>query len=148
FMVAEEISGGVNPHTKATVSAALYLSAIDQLADNPELCSHKIDTCPDCGKRDVRHQKTSHPFEIEKLMRELFTGKNLEQGVKLIKTSYNRVRSPFLHEGRLAGGENEGGWISDDPAHLQFEEDRVNFMNTCRHLLQLYMQKYGNSHTA
>lgn len=144
FVVAEEINRSVNAHMKATVVASLHLSAIDQLADTPQLCTHKIDECPECGKSNVQHQKTSHPDEIEKLMRDLFTGNNLEQGVNLIRQSYNRVRSQFLHEGRLAGGETNGGWISSDPTNLQFMEDSVNYANTCRRLLQLYIQKYGN----
>jgi len=65
--------------------------------------------------------------------------------VRLIRKSYNRVRSLFLHEGKLSGGETEGGWISDNPTNIQFMEDGVNYMTTCRHLLQLYMQKYGAS---
>jgi hypothetical protein len=143
FATTEEISHMPNPNKKATLTTALYLSAIDQLADNPKLCEHEIAVCPKCGKKDVRHQQTSHPDEIEKIMRELFTGKHLNDGVKLIKKSYHRVRSSFLHDGLLVGGENEGGWVSDEPKNLQFLEDSVNCMNTCRALLQLYIQKYG-----
>lgn len=143
FMIAEEIGRTANPQTKSTVRASLYLSAINQLADNPELCDHKIDECPTCGKKNIQHQITSHATKIEELMRELFTGDNLERGVKLIKDSYHQVRSPFLHDGKLSGGENEGGWIGDSKAHIQFEENLVNYMNTCRRLIQLYMQKYA-----
>lgn len=143
FIIAEEIGQTVNPHTKATVRATLYLSAINQLAENTEDCPHKIDACPECGK-PVIHQKVGHAKRIEELMRELLTGKNLEHGVKLIKDGYYSVRSPFLHEGTLSGGENEGGWIADNPDNLQFEENLVNYMNTCRHLIQLYMQARAN----
>lgn len=144
FVIAEELSHNVNPQMKATVVASLYLSSIDQLADAPELCTYKMDECSVCGKKNIQHQKTSHPDEIEKLMRDLFTGTNLDHGVQLMRRSYSRVRSLFLHEGKLSGGEIDGGWISDNPKNIQFMEDSVNFMTTCRHLLQLYMQKYGN----
>lgn len=139
FIIAEEIGQTVNPHTKATVRATLYLSAINQLAEKTEDCPHKIDACPVCGKQ-VIHQKVGHAKRIEELMRKLLTGKNLEHGIKLIKNGYYSVRSPFLHEGTLSGGENEGGWIADNPANLQFEEDLVNYMNTCRKLIQLFIQ--------
>lgn len=139
FIVAEEIGRTVNPHTKSTVRATLYLSAINQLAKATEDCGYRIEACPECGKPIV-HQKTGHAKRIEELMRELLTGKNLEQGIKLIKDGYYSVRSPFLHEGMLSGGENEGGWIADDPANLQFEENLVNYMNSCRRLIQLFIQ--------
>lgn len=139
FIIAEEIGRTVNPHTKATVRATLYLSAINQLAAHTEDCVHRIAACPECGK-PIAHQKVGHAKRIEELMRELLTGKNLEAGIKLIKSGYYSVRSPFLHEGTLAGGENEGGWVADDPANLQFEENLINYMNTCRRLIQLYIQ--------
>lgn len=139
FIIAEEIGYTVNPHTKATVRATLYLSAINQLAEKTEDCTHRIDKCPECSK-PVVHQKVGHAKRVEELMRKLLTGKNLEHGVKLIKSGYYSVRSPYLHEGTLSGGENEGGWIADDPENLQFEENLVNYMNTCRKLIQLYIQ--------
>jgi len=142
FIIAEEIGMTVNPQTKGTVRASLYLSAINQLADSPQLCHYSvINECAECHKKNIQHQKTSHPVEIEKLMRELFTGSNLENGIKLIKENYNKVRSPFLHEGKLSGGENEGGWIADDPANQQFFEDLINFESSCRQLIELYIQK-------
>lgn len=141
FIIAEEIGMTVNPHTKATVRASLYLAAINQLADNPELCPHKIDECPVCHKKDIQHQKESHFAKMEELMRELFTGDNVEAGVKLIKEGYHKVRSPFIHDGILSGGENEGGWIADDPANLQFLENLVNYTNSCRRLILLYIQE-------
>lgn len=139
FIIAEEIGQTVNPHTKATVRATLYLSAINQLAENIEDCPHKIAACPKCGKTII-HQKIGHAKRIEELMRRLMTGKNLEHGIKLIKTGYYSVRSPFLHEGTLSGGETEGGWIADNPENLQFEENLINYMNTCRKLIQLFIQ--------
>ena len=142
FIIAEEIGMTVNPQTKGTVRASLYLSAIDQLADNPETCPYSaINECAECHKKDIRHQKTSHAAEIEKLMRELFTGQNLEDGIKLIRSNYNKIRSPFLHDGKLSGGENEGGWITDDPANLQFFEKLINFESTSRQLIELFIQK-------
>ncbi|MBP9852836.1 MAG: hypothetical protein QG629_194 [Patescibacteria group bacterium] len=145
FIISEEIGRTVNPHTKATVRASLYLSAINQLAENPEICTHVIGECPVCQKHNVQHQKTSHVKKIEELMRELFTGNNLDNGINLIKHGYYSVRSPFLHDGILSGGENEGGWIADDPANLQFEENLINYMNTCRQLILLFIQKYGTT---
>jgi len=144
FIIAEEIGMTVNPHTKATVRATLYLSAINQLAENPEECSHKINYCSDCRKENIAHQKAGHAKKIEDLMRELLTGTNLDRGIKLIKTGYYIVRSPFLHDGMLAGGEYKGGWIADDPLNIQFLEDLTNYMGTCRHLIELYMQKHAS----
>lgn len=139
FVVAEEIGSLVNPHTKGTVRASLYLSAINQLADDPVECTaHHIDHCYTCGKDNIRHQSVGHVGQIEKLLRDNFTGDNLEFGVKFIKSSYHRVRSPFLHDGKLSGNEKNESWSS--PTALQFEEDLVNYMNTCRRLIQLYMQ--------
>lgn len=139
FVVAEEIGTLVNPHTKGTVRASLYLSAINQLADDPIECTaHRVDHCYACGKDNIRHQSVGHVGQIEKLLRDNFTGDNLEHGVKFIKSSYHRVRSPFLHEGKLSGNEKVGGWSS--PISIQFEEDLVNYMNTCRRLIQLFMQ--------
>lgn len=139
FVVAEEMGTLVNPHTKGTVRAALYLSAINQLADDPIECEdYRIQHCETCGKDNIRHQAVGHVGQIEKLLRDNFTGKNLESGVKFIKNSYHRVRSPFLHDGKLSGNEKSGGWSA--PTALQFEEDLVNYMNTCRRLIQLFMQ--------
>lgn len=139
FVVAEEIGTLVNPHTKGTVRASLYLSAINQLADNPIECTaHRIAHCDTCGKDNICHQSVGHVGQIEKLLRDNFTGDNLEFGVKFIKSSYHRVRSPFLHDGKLSGNEKSGNWSS--PTSLQFEEDLVNYMNTCRRLIQLFMQ--------
>ncbi len=139
FVVAEEIGTLVNSHTKGTVRASLYLSAINQLADDPIECTaHHIAHCDTCGKNNICHQSVGHVGQIEKLLRDNFTGDNLEFGVKFIKKSYHRVRSPFLHDGKLSGNEKGGGWSS--PTSLQFEEDLVNYMNTCRRLIQLFMQ--------
>lgn len=139
FVVAEEIGTLVNPHTKGTVRASLYLSAINQLADDPVDCErHNIRVCRACGKKAIKHQSVGHAGQIEKLLRDNFTGDNLELGVKLIKKSYHRVRSPFLHDGKLAGNEKNSSWSS--PTALQFEEDLANYVNTCRRLIQLFMQ--------
>lgn len=144
FIVAEEIGMTINPQNKATVRATLYLSAINQLADRPEPCAHKFEECPVCKKVNIEHQKTSHVSKIEELLRELFTGDNLERGIKFIKKSFHGVRSPFLHEGKLSGGENSGGWISDNTENVQFLEDLVNYISTSRKLIQLFMQKRAN----
>lgn len=140
FVVAEEIGTLVNPQTKDTVVASLYLSAINQLAESPKNCSHTISRCPVCGKSDIQHQTTSHTGQIEALMREYFTGKQLKSGIKFIKKSYHNVRSLFLHEGKLSGNElNEYDWGS--PTYARHMEDLVNYQITCRRLLQLFIQK-------
>ena len=139
FVVAEEIGTLVNPHTKGTVRASLYLSAINQLADDPIECTeYRIDHCDVCGKNNIRHQSVGHVGQIEKLLRDNFTGDNVERGVKFIKKSYHRVRSPFLHDGKLSGNERDSQWSS--PTALQFEEDLANYAGTARRLIQLFMQ--------
>lgn len=139
FVVAEEIGTLINPHTKGTVRASLYLSAINQLADDPIECTeHRIDHCDVCGKDNIRHQSVGHVGQIEKLLRDNFTGDNVEFGVKFIKKSYHRVRSPFLHDGKLSGNERDSQWSS--PTALQFEEDLANYAGTARRLIQLFMQ--------
>src|SRR5690606_15175235 len=104
-----------------------------------EYCANVID-CEVCGKSGIKHQTIGHAKRIEELMRSLLTGDNLDSGIKLIKNGYYNVRSPFLHDGLLSGNEHDGGWISDKPDSVQFEENLVNYMNTCRRLIQLYMQ--------
>jgi hypothetical protein len=139
FVVAEEMGTLVNPHTKDTVRASLYLSAINQLADDPIECTeYHVDHCEVCGKDNISHQSVGHVGQIEKLLRDNFTGDNVEFGVKFIKKSYHRVRSPFLHDGKLSGNEKDGQWSS--PTALQFEEDLANYISTSRRLIQLFMQ--------
>jgi hypothetical protein len=96
------------------------LSVINQLADDPIECTeYHVGHCEVCGKDNISHQSVGHVSQIEKLLQDNFIGDNVEFGVKFIKKSYHRVRSPFLHDGKLSGNEKDGQWSS--PRGGQFD---------------------------
>jgi len=140
---AREIEDLPNPHLKYTLFMTLYLSAINQLADNPrpKCPSHLV--CPDCSESvNMKHQDGSHAEEMEKLLRRLFTGKNLDQGIKRMKRLYNNLRSDYLHDGLLSGEERRGGFLSDDgKQRTEILEDMFNTAMLVRQLLELFIQE-------
>jgi len=143
FVWAEDIQRLPNPHLKYTLYMTLLLSSINQLADNPKpICSSFL-VCPDCGEKINKKHETSHASEIEKLIRSLITGSNVDTAVKMTKKLYHNLRSNFLHDGLLAGGEWEGGFLGGVKNETKLLEDMANIANLNRMLLLLFVQKRG-----
>lgn len=142
FAWAQETSR-VNPNLKYTLFMSLYLSSINQLANNPSPVCNSPLMCPDCGENLGKH-KTSHASEMKDLVRHLITGKGADNFVALIGRLYHNLRSSYLHDGLLSGGEREGGFLaefsSDDPRHIQLVEDMANVEVLNRILLGLFLQ--------
>ncbi len=106
YIWAQEITRLPNYHLKYTLYMTLYLSSINQLADDPQpICGSLGDSvpyliCEKCGKKTGLTHVTSHNEEIEKLIKDLTTGNN-DKIIKKIKKSYHKLRSKYLHTGLL-----------------------------------------------
>ncbi len=158
YIWAQEITRLPNPHLKYTLYMTLYLSSINQLANNPQpICTsmgepvpHLI--CEKCGKRTGLTHVTSHNEEIEKIIKDLTTG-STDKIIKKVKKSYHELRSKFLHVGLLSGGEKEGGFLfskfsefgvlSEEQKILLEEMINIKWLN--RKLLELFLQKRQNA---
>jgi len=128
-----------NPHLKYTLYMTLFLSAINQLADNPKYCENHP-TCTKC-KKELRHQLKGEKQSIEDLMRELLTGEALDQGVSKFKKLYSELRSSFLHAGKLSGREREGGFLFDFRGSGNLIVDEMELLITCRQLFEQFLIK-------
>lgn len=128
-----------NPHLKYTLYMTLFLSAINQLADNPKYCENHL-TCAKC-KKELYHQLKGEKQAIEDLMRELLTGKDLDQGINKFKKLYSELRSSFLHAGKLSGREKEGGFLFDFRDSGDLMVDEMELILTCRQLLEQFLLK-------
>ena len=122
---------------------SLYLSSINQLANNPSpICDSPL-ICPDCGENLGKH-KSSHASEMKDLVRRLITGSGADNFVAIIGRLYHNLRSSYLHDGLLSGAEREGGFLgdmaNDDPHHIQLVEDMANVEVLNRVLLGLFLQ--------
>lgn len=139
YVWALELRELPNPHLKYTLYMTLFLSSINQLANAPEYCeNHPI--CEKCGKELV-HQLRGEKQAIEDLMRELLTGKALDQGIKKFKKLYSELRSAFLHSGRLSGKERDGGFLFDFRGSGDLMVDEMELIITCRQLLEQFLLK-------
>lgn len=133
-----------NPQLKYTLFMTLYLSAINQLADNPKPKCPSFLVCPDCGEStNMKHQNGSHGEEMEKLMKSLFTGSRVGEGIRLVKTLYD-LRSRYLHQGLLSGQERQGGFMTSK-ASTKLLEDMVNISVSVRQILELFLQDRATS---
>ena len=149
YIWAKEITRIPNFHLKYTLFMTLFLSSINQLANKPQaICiangnqtSYLI--CEKCKEKTGLRHETSHINEIEKLIRELITGKDIEIHVKKVKKMYHELRSAFLHDGLLRGSEKEGGFIFGVSSEKERElvEDMINIEGLNRKLLELFLQK-------
>lgn len=139
YVWALELRELANPHLKYTLYMTLFLSAINQLANNPEYCeNHPV--CEKCGKNLI-HQLKSEKQEIENLMRELLTGKELDQGISKFKKLYSELRSSFLHTGKLSGNEKDGGFLFDFRSSGDLLVDEMEIVITCRQLFEQFLLK-------
>jgi hypothetical protein len=140
FVWASELMEIPNPHLKYTLYMTLFLSSINQLANNPVFCKGRP-FCSVCRKR-VSHQLKSERQAIVDLINELLTGKNLDQATEMVKRLYSKLRSAFLHSGFLSGKEKEGGFLASgmtDTAPLM--EDMMNTLIINRKLLEQFLVK-------
>lgn len=140
FVWASELMEIPNPHLKYTLYMTLFLSSINQLANNPVFCSGHP-TCPVC-KKEISHQTKGEKQAIVDLINELLTGKNLDQAVKMVKRLYSDLRSAYLHSGFLSGKEKAGGFLANgmsDTAPLM--EDMMNTLLINRKLLEQFLLK-------
>lgn len=128
-----------NPHLKYTLYMTLFLSAINQLADNPEYCENHP-TCTKCNK-ELRHQLKGEKQAIEDLMRELLTGEALDQGISKFKKLYSELRSSFLHAGKLSGREKEGRFLFDFRGSGDLMVNEMELIITCRQLFEQFLVK-------
>lgn len=139
FVWAQEIQRLPNPHLKYTLYMTLLLSSINQLADDLKKLASSVE-CPHCGKKINRKSRTTHTSEIEKLIRGLITGSNVDIAVKMVKKLYHDLRSSFLHDGLLAGGEWEGGFLGGVKNEKELVENMANLTILNRILLLSFVQ--------
>lgn len=138
---AQEIERLPNFHLKYTLYMMLYLSSIDQLANaSPIICNGNI-VCEECGTKISKMHETSRISEIEKLVKNLLTGNNVNNHVEFIKRHYGKLRSAFLHHGIIRGFEKEGGFLFGASSEKQKEllEDMINIKMLNRKLLELFL---------
>lgn len=119
YIWAKETQHMPNPHRKYTLNFTLYVTCIEQLAEEQghhfskgKKCSSKI-LCPDCGELISYYHKSSIAKNCEDLIRELIDDKNTEHWVNFYKKCYNKIRSKYIHAGGLSGKEREGGFIAE-----------------------------------
>ena len=74
-------------------------------------------------------------------MRELLTGKALDQGINKFKKLYSELRSSFLHAGKLSGREKEGGFLFDFRGSGDLMVDEMELLITCRQLFKQFLVK-------
>ena len=118
FGLAKELERYPNPHLKHTLQVTLYVSVINQLADDVECtCGGQL-VCKKCGVDvNMHHKDSSEAAQIRSLLNELLGSDNSESK-KIVMDAYGKVRSGFLHSGRLAGMEMDGGT-------LEFELEQI-----------------------
>ncbi len=139
YVWALELRELPNPHLKYTLYMTLFLSAINQLANEPLYCRNQP-ICEVCDKK-LAHQLTGEKQAIEYLMRELLTGDELSQGVAKIKTLYSELRSSYLHSGKLSGQEKEGGFLFDFRGTEELIVDEMELVIACRQLFEQFLIK-------
>ncbi len=145
YIWAEEIQKLPNPQLHYTLYMTLFLSSINQLAENPSpICASSV-FCPDCDANLNFKHSTSHVFEMEKLIRSLITGKDVDGIVRKVKKLYHNLRSNFLHDGLLSGEEREGGFFSDLDKSIPLVEDMANLTVLNRKLLELFLQQRASN---
>jgi len=139
YIWALELREQPNLHLKYTLYMTLFLSSINQLANNPVYCEdHPV--CPKC-KKELYHQTTGEIQSIQKLMEELLTGEHLNEGIQKIKKLYKDLRSSFLHSGKLSGKEKEGGFLFDIKGSSDLLVDEMEIILVCRQLLEQFLLK-------
>ncbi|MDP3987448.1 MAG: hypothetical protein Q8P81_04455 [Nanoarchaeota archaeon] len=140
FVWASELMEIPNPHLKYTLYMTLFLSSINQLANNPVFCSGHP-ACPVC-KKEINHQVKGEKQSIDDLINELLTGKNLDQAVKMVKRLYGDLRSAYLHSGFLSGKEKAGGFLANGISNTApLMEDMMNTLLINRKLLEQFLVK-------
>lgn len=143
FCWAYELEMLPNPQLKYTLYMTLYLASINQLADNPKIKCDGHWICSECGSKiDMKHKTGSDMDEVRKLIRELITGKNVDEIIGFVEKMYG-LRSKFLHSGSLGGKEKEGGFIvgfgNDKNSGLL--EDLINLSTLNRKIIELFLQQ-------
>jgi len=141
FIWAQEIREMYDPHLKYTLYMTLFLSSMEQLAEDPQYCENEM-MCNICEREHIKHhiKGQSTKKSIEKLMRELITGPGLEEGVKRVNKLYTELRSKFLHIGNLYGDEKNGGFLGGIKSYTEIIEDEVNIIEINKRLLELFIQ--------
>lgn len=139
YVWALELMELPNLHLRYTLYMTLFLSSINQLANDPSYCeNHPI--CSMCGK-ELYHQTIGEVQSIENLMRELLTGDHLDEGIQKVKKLYGDLRSSFLHSGKLSGKEKEGGFLFDIKGESGLLVDEMQILLVCRQLLEQFLLK-------
>lgn len=149
FCWAYELEMLPNPQLRYTLYVTLYLSSINQLADNPKVKCKGHCICSECGdKIDMQHKTGSDRDEIEKLIRKLITGDNVNEAVSLAKKMYSKIRSNYLHSGLLSGAERVGGFfaVNVPGKHFALLLNQINISNLNRMLLELFLQYEAKNH--
>jgi len=148
FCWAYELEMLPNPHLKYTLCMTLYLSSINQLADNPKIKCRGDFMCTVCGDKipNKEHSLSSHSKEMEKLIRNLITGDNVDLAVAQTKKLYSKIRSTYLHDGLLRGNERQGGFLADieSEENQKLVEDSMNLSTLNRMLIELFLQHQAN----
>lgn len=149
FGLAKELERYPNPHLKHTLQITLYVSVLNQLANNVTTkCGGELRCkCSKCKTELVlEHRGSSETVEIRNLLNELFA--DAKPAVKLqyqnyVMDAYGKVRSGFLHSGKLSGMEMDGGTFEYELEQIREPvESLVNLqMIASRALRQLVIKR-------
>ena len=149
FIWAREIKTLQNPHRRYSLYVTLFITTIEQLADERKIkeCGGKIICNSGKCKDPNGPHMTSIIEECKNLIRRFITGENVEETVKKFGTLYSKVRSKYIHSGILSGNERDGGFLFGDlisARNMKIVEDGVNIENLARMLLELFLQESAN----
>lgn len=140
YVWALDLMALTNPHLKYTLQMTLFLSSMNQLANKPVFCTEQP-KCSKCGKNQL-HQEIGEKQSVINLIRELITGDDVDQTVKMVSNLYGELRSSFLHAGSLSGMEKRGGFLSSfDKDSNKLVEDQMNILLLNRTLLKQFVVK-------
>lgn len=141
FIWALEVRQNINPHLKFTLYMMLLLSSIEQLCDEPKYCKlHEL--CTECKREMFHHKKgEGQSNSLKSLIEGLLTGTGVDEGVKRVQRLYIKLRSPFLHSGKLYGEEKKGGFLSAVSRDKELLEDEVNILIMNKILLEQFCVK-------
>jgi hypothetical protein len=154
YIWAQEMQMLPNPHRKYTLYMTLFVASIEQLADEQghnavggKECKSKI-VCPDCSVEIYGYHKSGIAKNCENLIRELLTGDKVDEAASLFKMLYSKVRSGYIHAGKLSGDERSGGFLVGgmmSDSQKSIIENMANIENLSRMMLELFLQKRSRS---
>lgn len=143
LFLTQEIEQSVNPQSKYSLFMTLYISMIEQLADNSTLSCGGTSHCDKC-KQSFKHLYIKGKgILVREMIDKYITGNSNSEHKKLLKKLYKK-RSSYLHGGKLIGNEMEGGFLknigNNDPKEkakqTELLEDYANIKLLLRKLIE------------